>query len=111
MLPIRYTGSVTRAKIISNVRKLSRERLGSEANRVLYLVGQEVASEEGAHVEEGLGADQAGGQVEGQVVAQVGGLVVEVEVKAHADLVNQEVSGKEELLKAYIQEKSKLVHG
>lgn len=63
-----------------------------------YLVGQEVASEEGAHVEEGLGADQAGGQVEGQVVAQVGGLVVEVEVKAHADLVNQEVSGKEELL-------------
>lgn len=63
-----------------------------------FLVEQEVAGEEGAHVEEGLGADQAGGLVEGQVVAQVGDPVVEVEVKAHADLVNQEVSGKEELL-------------
>lgn len=63
-----------------------------------YLVGQEVASEEGAHEEEGLGADQVGDRGEGLGVAQVGDLVVEVEVKAHAVLVNQEVSGKEELL-------------
>lgn len=63
-----------------------------------YLVGQEGADEEGAHVEEDLGADLVGGLGEGQVVAQVEGLVVEVEVKAHAILVSQEVSGTEELL-------------
>lgn len=62
-----------------------------------YLVGQEVAGEEGAHVEEGLGADQVGDQGEGLGVARAGDPVVEVEVKAHAVLVNQEVSGKEEL--------------
>lgn len=63
-----------------------------------YLVGQEGAGEEEAHVEEDLGADLVGDLEEGQVVAQVEGLVAEVEVKAHAVLVSQEVSGMEELL-------------
>lgn len=60
-----------------------------------------MAGEEGVHVEEGLGEDRVGDLVEGLGVAQAEDLVVEVEVKAHAVLVNQEVSGKEELLKAY----------
>lgn len=69
-----------------------------------YLVEQEGAGEEEVHVEEDLGADLVGGLEEGQVVAQVGGLVVEVEVKAHATLVAQEVSGTEELLVEGLEE-------
>lgn len=61
-------------------------------------------------MEEDLGADLVGGLGEGQVVAQVEGLVAEVEVKAHAVLVNQEVSGTEELLKACTQMTRNLVH-
>lgn len=63
-----------------------------------YLVGLEEEDEEGDHAEEDLGADLVGDPVEGLVVAQVEGLVVEVEVGAHAVLVSQEVSGTEELL-------------
>lgn len=74
-------------------------------------MGQEGAGEEEAHVEEDLGADLVGGLGEGQVVAQVEDPVVEVEVKAHAFLVSQEVSGTEELLKAHRQMKRNLVHG
>lgn len=73
-------------------------------------MGQEGAGEEEAHVEEDLGADLVGGLGEGQVVAQVEGLVAEVEVKAHAVLVNQEVSGTEELLKACTQMMRNLIH-
>lgn len=94
----------------SRNRKSSRENLGTEATRTLYLVGQEEAGEEAAHVEEDLGADLVGGLGEGQVVAQVEGLVAEVEVKAHAVLVNQEVSGTEELLKACTETTRNLVH-
>lgn len=69
------------------------------------------AVEEEAHVEEDLGANLVAGLGEGQVVAQVEGPVVEVEVKAHAVLVSQEASGKEELLKAHTQMKRNLGHG
>lgn len=44
------------------------------------------------------------------MVAQAAGPVVEVEVKAHAVLVSQEVSGTEELLKACTQVKRNLAH-
>lgn len=73
-------------------------------------MGQEGAGEEEAHEEEDLGADLGGALGEGQVVAQAAGRVVEVEVKAHAVLVSQEVSGTEELLKACTQVKRNLAH-
>lgn len=62
-------------------------------------------------MEEDLAADLVVDLGEGQVVAQVEGLVAEVEVKAHAVLVNQEVSGTEELLEACTKTTRNLVHG
>lgn len=73
-----------------------------ETNRTPYLVGQEGADEEEDHVEEDLGADLVGDLGEGQVVALGEDLVAAVEAKAHAALVTQEVSGTEELLKAFV---------
>lgn len=73
-------------------------------------MGQEGADEEEDHVEEDLGADLVGGLGEDQVVAQGEDLVAAVEVKARVTLVTREVSGTEELLKAFVQQKRNLVH-
>lgn len=61
-------------------------------------------------MEEDLGADLVEGLGEDQVVAQGEDLVAAVEVKAHVTLVTREVSGTEELLKAFVQQKRNLVH-
>lgn len=73
-------------------------------------MGREGADEEEDHVEEDLGADLVGGLGEDQVAAQGEDLVAGVEVKAHVTLVTREVSGTEELLKAFVQQKRNLVH-
>lgn len=88
-------GKAQVGQVLTEAPKVAVTCLGEEEG---YLAGQEVADEEGVHVEEDLGADLVGGQAEGLVVAQAEGLAVEVEVKAHAVLVTQEVSGTEELL-------------
>lgn len=65
-------------------------------------MGQEGADEEEDHVEEDLGADLVGGLGEDQVVALGEDLVAAIEAKAHVSLVTREVSGMEELLKAFM---------
>lgn len=71
----------------------------------------EVANEVGVHVGVGRVADLEVGLVEDQGADQEEVLVVRVVVKAHADLAILEVSGMEEPLKIYTQNKGNLTHG
>lgn len=73
-------------------------------------MGQEGADEEEDHAEEDPGAGLGGGLGEDQVVALGEDLVAAVEAKAHVTLVTREVSGTEELLKAFMKQKRNLIH-